>query len=213
MNFAILFVTGMAIGLIMAIPVGPVNLLAISRTLRHGFVAGFVAGLGGMVADVVFAAFTAFSVTTVINLMEGHERPIQFVGGLLLLAMGVAVMRAQPHLADTSGASTGGVLRGGVSGFLMTITNPGAALAMVALFGSLGKIENLNGDNASALVVVAGVAAGSTAWWFILATMVGRLRERMNDRWLQGINRAAGLVLIVFGAALITGLALGIKIV
>jgi threonine/homoserine/homoserine lactone efflux protein len=214
MSFVQLFVTGMAIGLIMAVPVGPVNLLAVSRTLRFGFLAGFVAGLGGMVADSVFAAIAAFGITRVIDFVEGNAFPIQLVGGLLLVAMGIAAMRSHPHLDRVRDSGPrNGVLRGGVSGFFMTVTNPGAALAMLALFGSLGDIEALNTDDVAAVVVVAGVAAGSTIWWFVLATMVGRLRDRMSDDWLAGINRVAGVVLIVCGAGLLAGLALGIEIV
>jgi threonine/homoserine/homoserine lactone efflux protein len=212
MDLTQLFVTGMAIGLIMAVPVGPVNLLAISRTLRYGFLAGFVAGLGGMVADSLFAVIAAFGITRVIDFVAGNARPIQLFGGVLLLVMGIAALRSHPHLDRARFGAAPGVLRGGVSGFFMTVTNPGAALAMLALFGGLGDIEALNADNAAAVVIVSGVAAGSTVWWFLLATLVGRLRERMSDAWLAGINRVAGVILLGCGGALLLGLLLGVKI-
>lgn len=213
MTLAQLLIAGAVIGLVMAVPVGPVNLLAISRTLRYGFLAGFVAGLGGMVADTLLAAIAAFGVTWVIDFVEGNARPIQFAGGVLLLVMGIAAMRSHPHL-DRAAAigSSGGVLRGGVSAFFMTMTNPGAALAMLALFGSLGDIDADGLQGARAAAVVAGVAAGSTLWWFVLASIVRNVRGRLGDGWLHAVNRTAGIVLVALGAGLIVGLALGIDL-
>ncbi len=213
MTWALLLIAGVAIGLIMAVPVGPVNLLAISRTLRYGFLAGFVAGLGGMVADTLLAALAAYGVTWVIDFVEGNARPIQFGGGVLLVIMGIAALRSHPHL-DRVGkvASNRSVWRGGLTGFVMTVTNPGAAIAMLALFGSLGNVEAVELGGFSSLVVVAGVAAGSTIWWFVLATMVGRLRDRLSDDWLRRINMTAGVILLGCGFALIGGLLLGVRL-
>lgn len=213
MSLALLFATGAVIGLIMAIPVGPVNLLAISRTLRHGFLAGFVAGLGGMVADTVLAVIAAFGVTWVIDFVEGNARPIQFGGGILLVVMGIAAMRSHPHLErSTTVAPSSSVWRGGVSAFFMTVSNPGAAIAMLALFGSLGDLEDVERGGFASMIVVAGVAAGSTIWWFLLATMVGRLRDRLSDGWLHRVNMTAGVVLLGCGFALLGGLMLGIRL-
>lgn len=213
MSLAFLFLTGMAIGLIMAVPVGPVNLLAISRSLRGGFVAGFVAGMGGMVADTLLATIAAFGVTAVIDFVEGYEQGIQFAGGVLLVVMGIAAMRSHPHLdPGADGNQRAGVIRGGITGFFMTVTNPGAAIAMLALFGGLGDIDEINRDPTAALFIVAGVAAGSTLWWFVLATVVGGLHKRLSDRWLAGINHVAGVVLVGCGLALVGGLAFGVKV-
>lgn len=213
MSWIVLLFAGVTIGLIMAVPVGPVNLLAISRTLRYGFWAGFVAGLGGMAADTLLAALSAFGITWAVDFVEVNARKIQFGGGALLVLMGLAAMRTHPHI-DRSDlvASARGVLRGGLSAFFMTVTNPGAILAMIALFGSLGDIEDIRLGGISALVVVAGVAGGSTVWWFLLATMVGRLRDRLSDAWLATVNHVAGAVLALAGVALIVGLMLGIKL-
>src|SRR4051812_39752681 len=46
MYFLFLFGSGIIIGLIVAAPIGPVNLICIRRTLAYGALNGFVSGLG-----------------------------------------------------------------------------------------------------------------------------------------------------------------------
>ncbi len=46
-------IRGLAAGLIIAAPVGPVNLLCIRRTLEKGWKSGVVSGLGAALADTV----------------------------------------------------------------------------------------------------------------------------------------------------------------
>lgn len=214
MTLALLFLIGIAMGLIMVVPVGPVNLLTVSRTLRFGFLPGFVAGLGGMAADVLFATVSAFGISAVTDFIEGNTGPLQWLGGVLLCILGVTALRSHPHLdRETTRGGGKGLAGGFVAAFLMTITNPGAALGMLALFGSFIDPDLLADSLLPATLVVAGVATGSTLWWFGLAAAVGRVRDRMDDDWLAGLNKAAGLVLLAFGLALFVGTYLGLKLV
>ena len=47
--------------------------------------------------------------------------------------------------------------------------------------------------------LVLGVFAGSAAWWLLLSGLVGLLRDRLDARALQWLNRISGLVLFGFG--------------
>ena len=58
MNIIILIVSGVIMGLIAAVPIGPVNLICIRRSFAFGPVNGFVSGLGAALGDGVFAAIT-----------------------------------------------------------------------------------------------------------------------------------------------------------
>ena len=48
-------------------------------------------------------------------------------------------------------------------------------------------------------MLVAAVMAGSAIWWAGLSLLVGGLRDRMNDRMLDLINRGSGLMILGFG--------------
>ena len=51
---------------------------------------------------------------------------------------------------------------------------------------------------ASPWTMIAGVLIGSALWWLLLATVVGRLRERFDVRWRRRINVASAVVLAGF---------------
>ena len=59
------FLTGLAFGLALAMPVGPIGLLCIRRSLDDGFAMGFATGLGAAVADAGYGAVAAFGLTAV----------------------------------------------------------------------------------------------------------------------------------------------------
>ncbi|SDQ81649.1 LysE family transporter [Pseudovibrio sp. Tun.PSC04-5.I4] len=200
------FVTGLIIGLITSAPIGPVNVLAIRRAVHYGFLPGMIAGFGAVLADGVFAFAAAFGVTTIAEFVTHHEFYIQSVGGLLLIVFGISVYRSHPHL---KGGSDGGptIWRGMFVSFAMTITNPGAILGFIAIFGSLGDRAPLRGDYIGALELVFGVLIGALCWWACLSAFVSKLRSRMNDNWLSVINHVAGVILLVFAAVILANVA------
>ena len=54
-----LVVSGLIIGVLIAAPVGPVNIVCIQRTLERGFWGGFAAGVGAVLADGLIATVAA----------------------------------------------------------------------------------------------------------------------------------------------------------
>src|SRR6266481_3813002 len=84
-----LLTKGVIIGLIAAVPIGPVNLIVMQRTLSHGRVNGFVTGLGAMLGDGLFAIVAGFGISAVSSFVMSWSWWIQLVGACLLFAMGL----------------------------------------------------------------------------------------------------------------------------
>src|SRR5438094_10545088 len=64
-----LLIRGLLAGLIIAVPVGPVNVLVMSRTLRKGWRSGLTSGLGAATADFLYGCIAGFSITVVIRFL------------------------------------------------------------------------------------------------------------------------------------------------
>lgn len=84
-----------------------------------------------------------------------------------------------------------------LSTLFLTLTNPMTILSFVAIFAGAG-IATAGSNTGSAATIVLGVFLGSAAWWLLLTTGVGLLRERFNDRWLLWVNRLSGVIIIAF---------------
>ncbi len=230
-----LIVSGVIIGVIIAAPVGPVNVVCIQRTLERGFWGGFAAGLGAVLADGLIASVAAFGITAISGVMSSYQQEIQLIGGLIIIAFGIKLYMAKPKLAaqkrtnlaqlrrivDRVPERLRPVIRFQIwrilphasvipQTFFLTITNPGAILGLFAIIGGLGSV--LGGLNSyfDAVTLVGSVMAGSLLWWAVLSSLIEKLRDRINENKLKMINQVAGVLLLAFGGILFFQLALGL---
>lgn len=203
---------GIVIGLIVAAPIGPVNLICIRRTLLYGSLNGFVSGLGAALGDGVFAIVTGFGLTAIAQLIEGLSIPLQLAGGVLLVCFGFYTYFSRPPApydpkceSKENGAST--LARAMASTFALTMTNPATLLGFTAMFTGLGGLAGDDPSFFAAAFVVGGVILGSTLWWLILTTFVGRLHAKIDDKVMRIINHGSGLLVAAFGLAVLVHVA------
>ena len=191
-----LFAQSLLIGFSIAAPVGPIGLLTIQRTLNQGPAVGLATGMGAAVADAAYGAVGAFGVTVLIQMLTAARLPLALGGAAFLLWMAWSIWRAP--VAERAAQVSGGndLLRCFAGTFVLTLSNPATILSFIAVFGALaGRLQV-----ASPWTMIAGVLLGSALWWLLLATVVGRLRERFDARWRRRINVASALVLAGFAA-------------
>jgi len=200
-----LVLAGLGIGVLMAAPIGPVNVLVIQRAVSRGFWGGLAAGLGAVLGDGVLAAIGAFSVAAISDVMIAYGDTIQFVGGLLLIGFGLALLLSRPVMMTPAHERSHLLEHTGIipQTFFLTVTNPGAVLGMAAMIGGLGSLIGGLNTNLEALILVAAVMGGSLLWWLGLSELIATIRHKLTESRLSVINRVAGFILFAFGAALI----------
>ena len=159
-------IRGLALGIAVAAPVGPMSLLCMRRTLAGGFAAGSVSGLGVATADAIYGAIAAFGLVAVASILVDQAAWLRLVGAAVLLHLGVTAPRARPATAATD-ANARGLVSMYVSTLGLTLANPTTILSFGALFAGLG----LGGDagESSAAPAMALVGFGLLA----LASMIG----------------------------------------
>ena len=200
-----LVLAGLGIGLLMAAPIGPVNVLVIQRVVAKGFWAGLAAGLGAVLGDGVLAAAGAFSIAAISDVILAYGDTIQLIGGVLLVAFGIALVARRPVMTTPPHERSHILEHMGIipQTFILTVTNPGAVLGMAAMIGGLGSLIGGLNTNLEALILVVSVMGGSLLWWLGLSELVAKFRHKLTDNRLKVVNRIAGLILLGFGFALI----------
>jgi threonine/homoserine/homoserine lactone efflux protein len=191
-----LLIRGLLAGLIIAAPVGPVNVLCVQRTIAKGWRSGLFSGLGSAVADTLYGAIAGFSLSLVIQFLLREIFWIRFFGGILLILLGVWYYFRPPQPVhgekegETDGADT-------ASTFLLTLTNPTTVLSFLAVLASLGL-----GSYRPwylTLLMVGGIFCGAMLWWVILTGIANRLRDRFTYGAMVWMNRIGGLAIGAFG--------------
>ncbi len=199
-----IFLKGLIIGLSIAVPVGPIGILCIRRTLAQGRINGVLSGLGAATADALYGAIAGFGLTFLSNFLIGQRIGFHLIGGGLLCIIGAKTFFSKPA---EPGASVEGdsLWNAYLSTFFLTLTNPMTILFFAAVFAGLGVVGASN-HYVSAGILVLGVFIGSAMWWLILSGFTGILQGLFNFKRLQWLNRISGLIIIGFGLFAFLGL-------
>jgi len=141
MNALQLILRGVIAGLAISAPVGPVNVLCISRTISKGKNAGLVSGLGAATADTIYGAIAGFSISFVIRFLIEEEFWIRLGGGILLIGIGIIYYRKRPRSLKEQSKGSGH--SDYVTAFLLNLTNPTTRLSFLAVLAVL-RLDGLN---------------------------------------------------------------------
>lgn len=194
------FIKGFIVGMGASIPLGPIGVLCIQRTLSKGRNSGLITGMGAALTDTFFAAIALLSLTFVNDLIGQYRFWVMIVGGIIVLIFGLKLFLTNP-VKQIKRIKSGNkrYWEDFFSTILMTITNPGALFLILGLFAFAGI--NSSGEESKYLIATTlwGVFSGAISWWFILSTSINVFRNRFRLRQLLMINRVAGVIIMVLG--------------
>jgi threonine/homoserine/homoserine lactone efflux protein len=206
--------TGFVAGLLLSIPVGPINLTIINEGARRGFVWAAMIGLGATAMEVIycFVAFTGFASF----FAKGYIKAIMelfsfvfmlFLGVKFLLAKSAALPavhlgraadrielkigeKCQPHSAF-------------MTGFVRVLGNVGVLVFWVILAANFISREWVTPDWSGKLACVAGVALGTGLWFVGLSWGVSLGHGKFSEKTLLRMEHGSGIGLLII--ALIHG--------
>ena len=193
---------GMLVGIVIAVPVGPVGILCIRRTILDGRMAGLLSGIGAACADALFGSIAGFGLTVISDWLFNYQDWLRLGGAAFLLIVGIRALTSDPTVRARAGRDPESLLGDFASTFALTITNPVTILSFLAIFGAIG----FTGEEATlfhAAILVAGVWIGSFLWWIGLIACTGLLRMTFKTQHLVWINWGSGGILVFAGVALL----------
>jgi len=202
----VLFLKGIAVGVVIAVPAGPVGVLCVRRTIFEGALFGIISAIGAALADMVFGLIAGFGLTVVRDWLLGYQDALAVGGGIYLLYVGLrslirgVVIEPQPLTGEKLAAAF-------ASSFVLSISNPITIVAFAAIFAKIG----FDGTEVNFLgvgVLVAGVLLGSLVWWLGLTLGVAAVKRFAHHVHFSWINRISGTVLTVSGIGLLAAVAL-----
>ncbi|WP_175716644.1 LysE/ArgO family amino acid transporter [Burkholderia anthina] len=198
-----LFIQSVVIGLSIAVPVGPIGMLCIQRSLTRGFRAGFATGIGAACADAIYGLLGALGVAGIATAFPMLTVALKIGGGAFLVWLAWTIARQPPAApgAQRDGSRTT-VLRDFLTTFGLTLSNPMTIVSFIGIFAALGPLSAAQAGTLRIAVapMVAGVFAGSAAWWLCLSGATAALRTKMSGAFMHGLSRGSAVVIAGFGA-------------
>ena len=199
---------GFVFGLLLSIPVGPVNLTIINEGARRGFKWAALIGAGATVMEVIYCAiaFTGFAAFFQKGWIKAAMEVFSFAFMLFLglrftLARAVPAMEQLEHRLESSIEQRLHPTSAFMTGFVRTLANPGVLLGWIILganFIARGWVEpNWNGK----FSCLAGVAVGVGVWFFGLSWAISLGHKKFSEATMLKMERGSGISLLVFGLA------------
>lgn len=190
---------GVAIGALISAPMGPIGMLVIQRTLSIGRRPAFFTGVGAALSDLVYCLLTGFCLSFITDFIDANRFYLQVFGSIVLAAFGYYLYRKRPKATVAANAPTprsaSGVWADVVSGFFLTFSNPLILFFIIGLFARFDFVLPEFGL-VHYIVGYLFILLGAVLWWYVVTLLVSKLRARLNQRTIRGINRTIGEILI-----------------
>lgn len=194
-----IIIKGILIGLCISVPLGPIGMLTIQRTLNRGQKHGIATGLGATTSDLIYTIITLFFLSFVLDFIEGHRFIIELVGSLVVAFFGWYIFSSNPATQPKPNETVKHSLLGDfATSFGLTFSNPLVLFVLIALFARFEFI----GNKTTLFVSVCGILSilgGALLWWSLLTFLVSRFKNKLNMRELKLINQVTGIIIISIG--------------
>ena len=199
---------GLAIGVLISAPMGPIGILCIQRTLNKGRWSGFFTGLGASFSDMFYCMLTGLGMSIVIDFIKTNQNILQIIGSLVLVGYGIYLIRKNPagslrppeEKKNTYTQDT-------ITGFLFCFSNPLILFLTIGLFTRFNFIQ----QDMPLFVSLIGylfIFGGAMLWWFLITFFVNAVRTHFNLRSMWLVNTTIGVIILIMSAV---GLIMGVK--
>jgi len=201
MGFSLLW-EGFLIGIAVSVPLGPLGMLCIKRTVNKNWKSGFLSGLGIAASDVIYAIVAGFSLTIIINFITDYEIYFKILGASMVVLLGLYIFMSNPAKDIQKFQRKGTTyVQDFLTAFLLTVTNPLSVFVFIAIFTSYSLVLQLS-QLFEALLIIGGIFAGGATWWFILTGMAHLFRHKLTISTLWWANKIIGLSVILIAVGL-----------
>jgi threonine/homoserine/homoserine lactone efflux protein len=192
-----LYIKSLVVGVIIALPVGPVGALSVRRVLAYGRTAGLVSALGSTLADVVYVIIVRLGLTQISGTLMQFRPMLRWAGFALILGLGIRFIVSGRLMRDPEGEQFryDGIF---TSAFLLSVLNPTILFSLAVLFAGTG-LDRTSTDRFAPVLVIFAVFAGSLGCWVMLTALIDRFRRMMTPANLDLLGRVTGGLIIVLG--------------
>jgi threonine/homoserine/homoserine lactone efflux protein len=195
-----IFMQGILIGFLIAMPFGPVDLLVIRNSISRGMFFGFITGMGAAVTDGIFGAVAGLGISEITEFLLTYKLYFKYLGGIFLIGIGFTILMSK-ILEDSSNQiiNKDSFFKAFLTSFILTFTNPLTIISFIGIFAAL-EIE-LTNRIMDSIALIVGIILGSTLWWIILSCFSSQFKNKIGLKTFLWLNRISGFALITLGIA------------
>jgi len=198
---------GLTFGLLLSISVGPVLFSIIKQSLNNGHQGGLSFVFGVSASDITLVLVSNIF-TTLFNSLKAYKQEVGVAGCAFLVSLGIYFLFFKKVKVDEAGKQIfkfrkRDFARIFLSGYFMNTLNPS-----VFIFWIYASTAVINHSVNERIIIFITCIAWMLSTDILKVFLAGKIRNRLTPHNIHIINRINGLLLIIFGIALIWGLVL-----
>ena len=202
---------GLIMGLLLAISVGPVIFTIIKQSINNGREGGFSFVAGVWVSDLLWVLLSNTFSEFVTRLLD-FKKPIGITGSGFLIGMGIFYLffkkvHLHPEDIKLPPLQRSDHAKIALSGFLVNTLNPAVMAFWLTAATALAVTHTIKERIiifCTCLIINISADIGKV-------TLAGKLRSKLTIKNIRLINKISGLILLIFGTVLLTGVLFFLK--
>jgi threonine/homoserine/homoserine lactone efflux protein len=194
-----MFIKGVVLGFLSSIPLGPIGVICVQRTLGKGRLSGFMSGLGAATADTFLAVVAGLGMQKILESISSYGNAFRIIGGLLVMAIGARFFFKSPVKQIRERKMGKSSLHTDyLTVLILTLSNPLVVFLFLTVFATLNLV-NSSSSSFFHYIIFLGIFIGASSWWFTLTTFVNTYRSKFRLKNLWWLNKITGALIFIFG--------------
>jgi threonine/homoserine/homoserine lactone efflux protein len=195
-------IKGLTFGLLLSIAVGPILFSIIKQSINNGYKGGLAFVLGVSTSDVTLVLVSNVFTKLFAELMV-RTKEIGVAGSVLLIAMGIYFLFFKKISVNEEGKQVLAFRKRDyakifLAGYFMNVLNPGVFFFWITTSTTVAA-HTVN----NRIIIFVTCLLFVLLMDVIKVFLAGKIRNRLTPHNIHILNRISGIILIVFGIALI----------
>ncbi|MSN96515.1 LysE family translocator [Campylobacter sp. FMV-PI01] len=191
------FLSGFVLGIGVAVPFGPVNILIMSYALRS-YKKAFIFGFGAMSCDIFYLLFSSVGLFKILN-NEILLKIFAIFGVIFLLYMAYEIYKNSNNVIEVDrNLKDGNNIKIFLRGFFINMLNPYVVMFWIGISATL-----VLADSGFAWARILGLIVSIFAWITLFPLAIFKNSKLINQKIYKIISYTSALILIFFAFSLI----------
>lgn len=192
-------IKGILIGIAASIPIGPIAIFVMQKSINNGWKAGMQCAMGAVIVDTCYAILSVLAYGVISDFINSHTSIIEILGGIIIVGVGIGMVFNKPSDGmSTIKRSKKKIALDITKSTLMGFSNPGAFAWMLALYAAF-KMDLGDTLFINKVAALLSICAGSFLYWFFYTWLASRGNNHFKVSTLLKINRISGVFVALFG--------------
>ncbi len=195
------FWKGIFIGLLIALPTGPVSFLIIRRIYLFGIRTGLYSVIGALLTDIFYIVVVGFGLKTIQRFLGMTTGYAEIIAGVIIIVSGYRIMKEREKNIEQE-IKQQHPIKNIFSITVLNILNPTLVFSFSAMFLAFGMGPSIGNPRDIGTFII-GFITGTIVFWYGFGMLIIYMKTRDQSHRMHTINKGFGVVLLAVGIILL----------